>query len=154
MPRFRRPVRFLIAALLGFMTCSSVLAYSQSDGRPAHQWITQQGWRLLQSQFGTSEIDGFLGEVKEYNQAAEQQLANKTRVIQGVYDEDQGGQNPFGSSEPTLRHFWDKYAADYHRDLMMDIPISMQRRTEPSSISPAATVSRASTKAPRAGSAS
>ena len=100
MPRFRHPVRFLIATLSGFMLCSSVLAYSQSDGRPAHQWITQQGWRLFQSQFGASEIDGFLGEVKEYNQAAEQQLANKTRVIQGVYDEDQGGQNPFGSSEP------------------------------------------------------
>jgi len=78
---------------------------SVSDKHLAHQWITQQGWRLFQYQFGSSEIDSYLGNVAEYV------TGPKAFVIEGVYDEDTKNNNPFnnggGLDHPSLRHFWD-----------------------------------------------
>ena len=93
--------------LLPALHAAPAHAYSQSADQPVHQWITQQAWLFFRSQFGASEIDDYLGEVRAYEQPGDLGDANKRRVIQGVYDEDIAGRNPFGETVPTLRHFWE-----------------------------------------------
>jgi len=74
----------------------------------AHQWAVQEGWKLFQYQFGSSEIDNYIGGVTEFPPGSAADL-NST-VIEGVYDEDVVGQNPMGYdtvlNHPSLRHFW------------------------------------------------
>ena len=108
------------------LTCVTLLISARSSfgfaigdgsGRfQAHQWITQQGWKFYRHQFGPSEIDQFIGTVREYRGES------NNRVIEGVYDEDINGENPWGeggglvgtADSPALRHFWDVYG-DFHR---------------------------------------
>jgi hypothetical protein len=70
----------------------------------AHQWASMEGWKLYKHQFGPSEIDNFLGTVREYPGGA------NNLWIEGVYDQDIRGENPFGYTatvnHPSLRHFW------------------------------------------------
>ena len=74
----------------------------------AHQWATQEGWKLFQYQFGNSEIDNYLGSVAEFPPGSASD--HNSTVIEGAYDEDVVGQNPFGydtaDNHPSLRHFW------------------------------------------------
>src|ERR1044072_8351488 len=70
----------------------------------AHQYIAQEGWKLFKDQFGASEIDSYVGAATEYPSGP------NTGWIEGVYDEDIRGENPFSytatANHPSLRHFW------------------------------------------------
>ena len=101
------------------MAGSPVFGYAIGNGSGnflSHQWITQQASLFYRSQFGASEIDSFLGTVDEFNGGP------NNRIIEGAYDEDMPGENPWGqgatvgdANSPSLRHFWDHYG-DFHRD--------------------------------------
>ena len=67
-----------------------------AGGHLAHQWITQEAWRLFRSQFGPTELDAFVGDVREYPDGL------NDRFIEGAYDEDVPGENPWGEGATTL----------------------------------------------------
>lgn len=80
----------------------------------AHQWIAQEGWKLFNYQFGPSEIDSYVGAPTEYPNGP------NTGWIEGVYDEDIRGENPFkytaDANHPSLRHFWAPHTIGWARD--------------------------------------
>jgi len=90
----------------------------------AHQWASNEGWKLFKYQFGPSEIDNYLGGVTEFPAGGATDGDNKW--IEGVYDEDVKGQNPFNYNatldHPSFRHFWSPrdtigpISTDYSRD--------------------------------------
>jgi hypothetical protein len=80
----------------------------------AHQYIAQEGWKLFKYQFGPSEIDSYVGAATEYPSGP------NTGWIEGVYDEDMRGENPFSytatANHPSLRHFWAPHTIGWARD--------------------------------------
>lgn len=63
------------------------LLYSQ----PVHQTLTELGVDLFLSRFGPAEVVDY-----------------RTVMGSGAFHEDSGGANPYGDSQPSLRHFWDR----------------------------------------------
>jgi hypothetical protein len=106
--RWRLP-RVVLAVLLLALYPTTGRPYEQAENLFAHQWITQQGWAYYRSQFGPSEVDAFLGEVRTYADG------QNNRCIEGVYDEDMAGENPWGQSAPYANHFWWFDANNYSR---------------------------------------
>ena len=84
-----------------------ILLYAQTAANPAHQWITKQGYDFLEFQFGESEISQHLGTVRAY--PATDHRNENDLFIEGVFDEDELLENPFGQGDfvptPSLRHF-------------------------------------------------
>ena len=108
-----RVLLLLIGTALGpfaLPTCLSTAdAYEQQAGFLARQWITPQADLLFRSQFGPSEIDGFLRDVAIYPNGP------NSRFIEGVFDEDIANENPVNDLAPFNRHFWDYNATTFAR---------------------------------------
>ncbi|MDD4889395.1 MAG: hypothetical protein PHU85_05655 [Phycisphaerae bacterium] len=62
-----------------------------------HQYITYQAWQYYVSQFGPSEIDSYIGAVKNYSSG------DNSKVTEGSYDEDVSSEDPFDNSDG---HYW------------------------------------------------
>jgi hypothetical protein len=101
-----------------------MLCYAQSGEHLAHQWLTQQAYLLFADQFGQSEISQYLGDYSVDNSGTD---TTRTTLIEGVYDEDVQGANPFGQGTPGLspvldfdhpstNHFWAHHFFDWGRD--------------------------------------
>lgn len=79
-----------------------------------------EGYRYFQSQFGPSEIDNLVGEVKRYINGSD------SFVTEGNFDEDEPGENLYWEdsslNHPSLRHFWDhhgNFRGDYDDGLVL-----------------------------------
>lgn len=134
----RKPARLTRFAALALLTALGlatelppVFGYATGDaagGKLSHQWITAQGWQLYRSQFGPSEIDGFLGLSTIYPTAA------MSTVMEGIFAEDEQERNPYGQgatpvlgavNHPSLRHFWTPnadFSRNFDRGLELFIP--------------------------------
>lgn len=98
-----------VLAALCIAASEPVLAYEQGANNLAHQWITDQALAFYRSQFGPSEADTYLGSVQTWENGDNEQ------IIEGAYDEDVDGENPFAQNAPYLNHFWAFSATDYSR---------------------------------------
>ncbi|MBN1506080.1 MAG: LEPR-XLL domain-containing protein [Sedimentisphaerales bacterium] len=116
-----------VGHLLGFAhrceaqrdTCGlSSVSYMQGDAplfedSYVHQWITQQAYNFYESQFGSSELEAYLGVVDDRD------YGNRY-VIEGSCDEDRGSTCPWGDEKPgngfddAQGHYW-AHKADFTR---------------------------------------
>ena len=88
-------------AMLAWGFGGELSAYEQNGQFLAHQWFGEQARLFYHGQFGVSEIDQFVGAVQQFPAAG-----NNDRFLEGIQDEDANGENPFGDTQPFLRHFW------------------------------------------------
>jgi hypothetical protein len=83
-----------------------LLLYANGLDQPVHEYITEQAYNFFRNRFGPTELDTYIGASE-----TDYTSGSNSRVIEGAFDEDEGGQNPWGETGipngPFNRHFWE-----------------------------------------------